>query len=84
MRILKAKRTFRKEFKRQLKYAVAAACGFLIAFAWKDAIVNSTKELMERLVENAKITTTATGSALLITIIGVFVIIISSRLLRDK
>lgn len=84
MRILKTKRTFRKEFKRQLRYAIAAACGFLIAYAWREAVISSTKEIIEKITENAKIATTNTGMALIITIFGVLIILLSSRLLREK
>ena len=38
MRLLRTKKNFRSELKRQLRYAIAAACGFLIIFAWRDAI----------------------------------------------
>ena len=83
MRIFKAKRTFKKEFKRQIKYAIAAAVGFLIAFAWRDSIYLS----VSKLVETFEKTTQAASNmltAILITIIGVLIILVSSRLLRDK
>jgi len=82
MRILKTKKNFRNEFKRQLRYAIAAGVGFLIIFAWREAIINSTKELVEKITESG--TANNLSTALVITIIGVLIIIVSSRLLRDK
>ncbi len=83
MRLLKTKKNFRTEFKRQLRYAIAAAVGFLIIFAWRDAIINATKSLVEKITQTTAFATINIATALLITIVGVFVIIISSKLLKD-
>lgn len=84
MRIFKTKRTFKREFKRQVKYAIAAAVGFLIAFAWRDAIYNAVHELIVKFTEETQTATSEISTAIFITIVGVFIILISSRLLRDK
>jgi len=84
MRILKTKKSFRKEFKRQLKYAIAAAVGFLIAFAWRDAIYNAVHEIIQRFEDSTKVMASEISTAVFITVVGVLIIIISSRLLRDK
>jgi hypothetical protein len=84
MRILKTKRSFKKEFKRQIKYAITAAVGFTIAFAWRDAILQMLRDIVEKFTESAKSALISTYSALLITLLGVVVIIFSSKLLRDK
>ena len=83
MRILKARRTFKKEFKRQIKYAITAAVGFTIAFSWREAILNSSKEIITKFVDNAKDALVGIYTALFLTILGVIVILITSRLLRD-
>ena len=83
MRLVKTKKSFRKEFKRQLRYAIAAAVGFMIVFVWKETIINATKDLVEKFVSITQVATTETSTALLITIIGVFIILITSRLLKD-
>lgn len=83
MRLLKTKRSFKKEFKRQLRYAIAAAVGFLIIFAWRDAIVNATKNIVERIAKSTELATANISTALIITCIGVLIIIISSKLLKD-
>jgi hypothetical protein len=83
MRLIKTKKNFRKEFKRQLRYAIAAACGFLIIFAWKDAIWTFTRDLVEKLEQTTAIASTNIAAALIISVIGVLIIIISSKLLKD-
>ncbi len=83
MRLLKTKKNFRKEFKRQLRYAIAAAVGFLIIFAWRDAIINATRNLVEKIAEKAEVATTNIVTALIITFIGVLIIVASSKLLKD-
>ena len=84
MRILKTKKSFRKELKRQLKWAIAAAVGFLIAFAWRDAIYNAVHDMVEKFEDSTMGMTSEISTALFITIVGVLIIILSSRLLRDK
>jgi len=84
MRILKTKRSFKKEFKRQLKWAIAAAVGFTIAYAWRDAVLVSMKDIIAKLAASNQAALTSIYSALIITFIGVLIILASSRLLRDK
>jgi len=80
MRILKTKKNFRGEFKRQMRYAIAAAVGFLVIFAWRDAILNSAKNFIEKFTE----TSNEVITAMFITVIGVVIILISSKLLKEK
>jgi Na+/H+ antiporter NhaC len=80
MRILKTKKNFRGEFKRQMRYAIAAAVGFLIVFAWRDAIMTGARNLIEKFTE----TSNEIITAMFITVIGVVIILISSKLLKDK
>jgi len=84
MRMLKPKKSFRKEFKRQVKYAIMAAVGFIIAFAWRDAIINSTRQIVEKFEATTKTIGVEISTSILITIVGVLIILISSRLLREK
>jgi hypothetical protein len=83
MRLIKTKKNFRKEFKRQLRYAMAAACGFLIIFSWKEAIWSSTTKLLERLQESTRFVTSEVLSAIILSIIAVAIIIISAKLLKE-
>ena len=52
MLIDKPKRTFKSEFKRQIRLAIAAAAGFLIAFAWREAIFNAFQNQTQDLPNN--------------------------------
>ena len=81
--MLKTKKSFRKELKRQLRYAIAAACGFLIIFSWRDAIWNFTRDIVEKIQASTSFAATNIVTALIITIVSVLIIIISSKILKD-
>jgi len=72
---------FKKELKRQTRYAIAAAIGFTIAFAWRDYILNLTSSF---LVDMAMVMPNMSRflGAILITLVGVILILLSSRLLE--
>lgn len=72
---------FGKEFKRQIRMAIAAAIGFLIAFAWRDYVINLAGGLFTNLALNMP-DLSRFLSSLLITLIGVIFIIISSKILE--
>jgi xanthine/uracil/vitamin C permease (AzgA family) len=83
-KLKRGRKSFKKELKRQLKYAIAAGVGLLIAYAWKEAIFNSAEEIIEKIVNNSKETISSISTSVLITIIGVLIILLSARLLREK
>jgi len=78
----KVKRSFKKEFKRQVRMAAAAAIGFIIAFSWRNFVYDMTKAWLEKITPLSGAFESGLASALLITVIGVILILISSRLLR--
>jgi hypothetical protein len=79
--ILKTSSRFKKEFKRQTRLAIAAAIGFLIAFAWKDFIFNLIQDSVADISKITDIYFIGITSALILTILGVLFIMISSKLL---
>ena len=83
MRLIKTKKNFRQELKRQLRYAIAAAVGFMVIFAWRDAILTGTKSLIEKISATTEVVTTEVSTALFITVTGVLIILITSKLLKD-
>ena len=72
---------FRKEFRRQIRLALAAAIGFIIAFVWKDFVIKLTGDTLSRFLELNPITSTL-AIAIVVTFIGVLIILISSRILK--
>jgi len=85
MKYFKTHRSFRKEFRRQLRLAIIAAIGFSVAFAWRNAIFKIFLEFTSRFLDipqNHYLTETYT--AISITIAGVILISITSKLLREK
>jgi len=83
MRIFKTKKSFRKEFRRQLKFALIAAIGFTVAFAWRNAIFSNTQKLITKLTEQTQLIQNEFLTALLITFFAVFAILIISKILGD-
>lgn len=83
MRILKTKRSFRKEFKRQIKLAIIAAIGFTIAFAWKETTLNMLENTAISLGNNLSLGYSPLFMPLLTTLLGVIIIYLLAKILRD-
>lgn len=84
MRIFKTRKSFKKEFRRQLKLALIAAIGFTVAFAWRNAIWNSAHEFIEIITEQTDVILNELITAIFITILAVIAIFLVSKFLRDK
>ena len=76
------KENFKKEFRKQLRLALAAAVGFLIALAWKDFIFRITGDFLSKFLKLSQITS-ALAISIFLTFIGVLIILISSRILKE-
>jgi len=72
---------FKKEFKNQLRLAIAAAIGFIIAFSWRDFVIKLVGDTYS-VLQTAMPITSKFLTAITITLIGVFLIIITSKLLK--
>ncbi len=83
-RIFNAKKSFRKEFKRQLRFAIIAAIGFLIAFSWRNALYRSANSIVEKFTDLADVVLSEIYTALFITFVGVVLLLISSKILKEK
>ena len=73
---------FKKEFKRQARLALVAAVGFIIAFAWKDFVFGLTGDILSKFLELNPITS-ALAISIVVTFLGVLIILISSRILKN-
>jgi len=84
MELLKTKRSFRKEFKRQIRFAVVAAIGFLIAFSWRNAIFDAAGSFVSRVLDvSPSHYLSEVYTSVFITFMGVLVILITSKLLKE-
>ena len=84
MKVLKVKRSFKKEFRKQLRFAITAAIGFSIAFAWRESIFEMFQNFVSRffdIVPGHYMTEIYT--AIVITIIGALLILLTSKLLKE-
>lgn len=78
-------KSFKQEIKKQIRFAITAAIGFIIAYAWRESVFElflSMISLMFNISPDKP--TTKIYTAIVITIIGVLLIFLTSRLLRDK
>jgi len=70
---------FRREFKKQTITAITAAFGFLIALSWREPISDLVKLIAENLGLTESLIYYQFLSAVIVTIIGVFVLLLISR-----
>ena len=75
-------KNFQGEFRKQIRLALAAAVGFIIAFAWKDFVFKITGDFLSKVLKLSAITS-ALAVSIFLTFIGVLIILISSRILRE-
>lgn len=83
MKILRHKKSFRREFRRQIRLAIVAAIGFTVAFAWRNAIYDGLRDFVARFAQSTGTLLTEVYTALFITVLGVALIYITSRLLKE-
>ncbi len=84
MKIMQTKRSFRLEFKRQVRLAVTAAIGFSIAYAWRQAIFDTFQSFVVRFLDVPEGHYLSENyTALAITLAGVLVILLTSKVLKD-
>lgn len=85
MQILKTKKNFRQEFRRQIRLAITAAIGFTIAYAWRESIFNAFNNFVSRFFDLTKDHySTQIYTAITITVFGVALIFITSKILKDE
>lgn len=83
MKVFKTRRSFRKEFRRQIRLAIIAAIGFTVAFAWRNAIYHVAQNFIKILTESTEIVFSETLTAFFITLLAVIIIFITSKILKD-
>jgi len=85
MKVFQIKKSFKKEFRRQIRLAVIAAIGFTIAFAWKRAVFDTFQNYVSRIMDvPAGQYLTEIYTALAITLFGVLLIFLTSKILKEK
>ncbi len=79
---LDKKRNLRKTFKEELRYGLAAAVGFLIAYAWKEPLLLFFEDIVATITQRALPYSIKIISAFIITIFGVLFLWLVSKYLR--
>ncbi len=70
---------FKYEFKKEIKTAIAAASGFLIALVWRDVVTEFVNNISSRTPFKGKLI-----SAIVVTILCVLVVMITSKLIKEN
>lgn len=84
MEFFRAERSFRKEFRRQIRLALVAAIGFSVAFAWRNAVFDLFESYVARFLDiQIGHYLTEVYTAITITVAGVLLILVSSKLLKE-
>lgn len=81
---IKIKHRFKREFRRQLRMAISAAAGFLIAYSWKEAFSKLIETNVQKFTTMTSAINVSFVSAILTTALGVLIIIIGSELLKER
>jgi hypothetical protein len=77
-------RSFRKEVQKQTRLAIAAGIGFVIAYAWKEAIFKGMLNYVSRIMDVAPDHyLSETYTAIVITLLGVVALLCTSNLLKE-
>lgn len=74
---------YRDEFRKQMRSIIVLTLGFSIAFAWREAIFEWSKSA-SAWITHSKNGGSATGAAIFITVFCIFLILLTSRWLKDK
>jgi hypothetical protein len=84
MNIFKTKKSFKQELRRQTRLAITAAIGFTIAYAWRESIFTTFENFVSRFFDLTQgHYSTQIYTALTITIFGVLLILLTSKILKD-
>jgi len=81
---LRIRHKFKREFRRQLRMAISAAAGFIIAYSWKDAIFKLVETQVQKLTTMTSALHVSFVSAIVTTIIGVLIILLGSESLKER
>jgi hypothetical protein len=83
--LLKTKRSFKQEFRKQIRLAITAAIGFTIAFSWREAVFEAVLNFTSRVLDlSPEHYSTKIYTAIVITILGVLLIMLTSKTLKEK
>jgi len=81
---VKLKHRFKREFRRQLRMAIAAAAGFIIAFSWKETIIRLIERSVQKLTTMTSPFNISLTASIVTSVLGVLIIIISTQLLKER
>lgn len=73
---------FQKEFKKQLRYGISAALGFIVAYSWREPFLHFFNNVVVNFTEKTITYQTDIITALIITLFGVLGIMAVAKFLK--
>ncbi len=83
-RLFGAERSFRREFKKQLRLLIIITLGFTIAFTWRQTIFDLSLAFVSYLTETQNTSELSILASLFITALSVVLIYIMAHFLKDS
>jgi multisubunit Na+/H+ antiporter MnhB subunit len=80
----KRKKSFRAEFRRQLRLAISAAIGFSVAFAWRNVVWGWGQGFVNLVYNSTNVVLDEVLTGVAITFFAVILLFVSSKILREK
>jgi len=75
---------FQKELKREIRLLIIVTIGFSIAFAWRQTIFDAALSIIRSLFSLGPGVTSSTMASMLITLIGLLLVLLTSKYLKDE
>ena len=77
-------RSFKKEFKRQLKTFIIVSAGFTIAFTWRETIFDISQSIVQFFTHIKNSSTLSITTSVLTTMITILVVFLTIYFLRER
>ena len=75
---------FKQELKREIRMLIVVGIGFSIAFAWRQTSFDAALNFVHWLFSTNGTVTSSILASLLITLIGLAIILLTSKFLKDE
>ena len=83
IRSIRAGEKFKKEFRKQIRMLIIVTLGFTMAFTWRQTIFDASQSIVQFFLDVQSSTTLSILTSLLITILSIFLIYLTTHLLKD-
>jgi len=75
---------FQRELKREIRLLIVVAIGFTIAFTWRQTTFDAALNVIQRIFSPEGTVIASVMASILITIIGLMLILLTAKFLKDE